>query len=237
MQALETIHVQSKYQLVFVQIQAAAKKLTKLVKSKEIIKKQKAFYKLRSINGKSSERTKVKEIMRTLKKSIKQIIGIRKTKEHILLIKFVLCWRSAVNRLKTLNKSKKRLSNTEEKYKKELAGKDRTIAVLQRTLEQRKSEVDSLKETESKLKLTLEKKEEEEKVLQETIDHFNTNNDIDNPNNNSLRIEISKLEKENKDLKERIEAAEENVGDFIKEVGEILDSREFASTLGNKNRI
>lgn len=219
MQALESTHVQFKYQLVLAKVQAAARRLAQLVRNKEVVKRQRALYRLRRV-GVSLKKGEVKRIVARLRKALKMVIAKRKCREEMALEKSLSRWRSAVARSKALGKVSKRLNNTEEKQKKELAGKDRTIAVLQRTLQQRKAEADSLRQSEGSLKQALE--------LISKAPRKDTN---------EVQTEVSRLEEENEELREKIEAAEENVEEFIKEVAAILDSKELASNSVCSSRV
>jgi len=232
----------AKYQLVFVKLRAAAQRIVQITRNYELLKKHKSFtiYRENVSKIKECEQNKAKTILDTIKSALKNMVRIRDSKRKIILSKYALKWKENVQRIRIYKEMNKKITQTEEKLKKELSAKEKSISALEQKLQQHVNEAVTLKENEKNLKQTIKEKEEKEKILKEMFEKVKRNKDTDDnkrmPKSVEERLQIlenhvSNLENENKELKERLESTDSNVGGFIQEISEILDSNDFISIL------
>ena len=85
------------------------------------------------------------------------------------------------------------------------------------------------KETEKNLKIKLKEEGYQEDNNSNRKQSIDKNMKTIEDQVQCLEANAERLENENRDLKDKLESAELNVGDFIQEVSEILDSHEFMS--------
>jgi len=212
------------YLLAFTKIQRAISIIVRITKKKETISKYKAFIQFKATIEKKLDKEQIENVIKELRMSIKRLMRIKLKHKRFLLDRFLCNWRDNAARLKLLTKSSKELSNVEAYYKKELNTKDKIIKGLEQKFKQQIVEVSELKETEKVLKQTLKEKEKQERSLKES-----TNTKLIQNKLQALEKYVMKLETENKNLKDQLELAEKNVGGFLKEVNEIINSSELLS--------
>eukprot|EP00826_Nyctotherus_ovalis_P063780 TRINITY_DN9354_c0_g12_i1.p1 TRINITY_DN9354_c0_g12~~TRINITY_DN9354_c0_g12_i1.p1 ORF type:complete len:294 (+),score=82.49 TRINITY_DN9354_c0_g12_i1:205-1086(+) len=221
---LEGINKMTKYQLVFIKMQTVLSKLCVLMRNKELIKLQKGFDKLRG-SAVRTEKAKAKNALTRLKNTLEAVTKIKERSTKGQLAQFVCRWRTAVARHRILEGVRRKHALLEEKQKKELISKNRTISALKQELQQHNSEVTALKEQQGTLKWRL--KEGRLQTKPKSPDAKSSEDSVQ-----LLEARLERLEAQNRDLRDRLESAEVNVEDFIQGVSEILDSHEFARSFG-----
>ena len=218
----------TKYQLVFVKIKCAISKLGQIARNKELVMMQKGFNKLKdNIDG--TVKIKAEYALKQVKNTLKSILKIKERFNNSLLSKFVCRWKNLITQQKLVKEINKKLDVTENNFKNDISAKERSITGLQQKLQKYNSEIMTYKETEKNLKIKLKEEGYQEDNNSNRKQSIDKNMKTIEDQVQCLEANAERLENENRDLKDKLESAEMNVGDFIQEVSEILDSHEFMS--------
>lgn len=216
------------YQLAFIKIQGAIKIMQRMANKQETLIKQKAITQLRNNADKTLKEEEVNSVIEELKEIIQMLIKIKFRHKNFILDKFLYRWRDNVIRSRLAGESTKEVVIAESRYKKELEKKDKIINGLEQKFRQQIAEVSTLKESEKRLKQTLKERERQE--LKESTNKRKVDTKLIENKLQELEEYVIELEAENRDLKEQLGSAEENVGGFLKEVNDIINSSQFFST-------
>lgn len=225
------------YKLAFAKVQVGALMLVKVVRKWESVEKLQGFARLRVNADQGAKKEQIGNMIGELKGAIKVLIKIKSRYGKFTLDKFLCRWRDSVTRSKLADEASRELSIMEGNYKNELDRRNKAINGLEQKFRQQIIEASALRESEKVLKQTLKDRERQEKLLKESANIKRANSRAVEEKLQALEEYVLQLESENKDLKEQLGAAEENVGGFLKEISDIINSSELASIyLGLRNR-
>jgi chromosome segregation ATPase len=235
---METLNMMAKYQMVYLKLESTVLSLARMCRTRHLVMVQRAFERLRS-HARTWPQTHAQQVQSTLqhmKAMLATIIGTFRTKQRLLLISAVGRWRRTAEGVRVQESREKAMAEVEERHKKAVGAKDQTIAGAEQKLRQCAKELAGLKDNEKALKLALKEKEDREKTLKENLENHKKRESEDKrlPKKTedkilSLEQQMKSLEGENRELRERLEATDENVGGFIQEMTDVLDSHEFLS--------
>ncbi len=228
----------AKYQLVLIKLQAAMSKLVRMAKAQDLCRLQRGFLKYRAnvTAVRSVQDSRARLLLDRMRSSIQGLASIYSRRLRSHLVRFTERWRFASAKARLLKELSRRAAASEEKHRKDLASRDHKIAALEQRAQQQVAEAAALKESEKTLRQTAKEKEERERALKETLDRARKREGEDRklPRSVEERVQaleahVATMETENKELRERLESTENNVGGFVQEVSELLDSHEFVS--------
>lgn len=239
---LETMNMMTKYQLVFIKLETAVAKMMRIRKMRNLMEKQKAFERYRRNTKfiKGFHGFKAKFILEKIKKAMDSISTIFNNKKHIQMAAFFNKWESTVSIAQNQKKYEGKIQSLQQSHEKIIKQHENSLAQIEQTVQHHIREISALKETEKSLKQVIKEKEDKEKYLLEALEKAKREDSRKQmPKNIEERLQglettVSSLEGENRELRERLEATEGNVGDFITEMTDLLDSQEFASILIEK---
>jgi len=237
---LETVSMMTKYQLVFIKMESSLIKVAHIVKNKESTHIAQAFHRILLHNKTTHELRKYKTqlIYHNVKDNTERMSrALANLYKGSLSRGFKAIYFTAETW-----KNERLLKNEKEKYAKTfseaLANKDKEIASYIKKIEELNGQVAASRSKETDFASKLKHKEKQLAALElEKVDILKSKKSM---SGDSTSISIKVLEErlrdlssENDDLKDKLCSAESNVGTFIREMSELLDSHELSLNIGS----
>jgi hypothetical protein len=236
---IETISMMTKYQLVFIKMEASLIKMAHTIRTRENFNLASTFA---TINSFSRAMKLIKQYKTTL------IYQGLKTKLETLIRALTKLKRKAVSKSFNQLLTKHKLYRMEKKFREEkdkvvatfhdtMNGKDKEIATLMKKVSEANNALFVTKTKESELSTKLKIKE---KIVHQLESERNDlvkqkrMSPIDGHEERHLEQKLRDIQLENEELRDKLSNTECNVGNFIKEMSDLLDTHELSTNVGSE---
>jgi len=237
---IETISMMTKYQLVFIKMESALIKVAHIIKNKDSVSLAQGFLRILQYSKTSSALRKYKTqlVYYNVKENTEKLVNsLGNLQKGALLKGFKAIWLNSKS-WKTFREFKDEKDKLVKTYNEALSSKDREIAMYVKKIEDLNNLTAASKSKENDFVSKLKQKEKHIAALElEKVNILNSKKSISGDSTaisiKVLEERVRDLQQENEDLKEKLSSAESNVGTFIKEMSELLDSHELSINIGS----
>ncbi len=231
----------TKYQLVFIKLAAAVRKLGQVRETRQLLAKRRAFDRYRECTTMLRQCVgyKAQALVGKMKAALQTLVSTCRGLHAVSLARSMRRWRQVCWTSTILSKHELNFKAAEDAAKLALARKDRTLAELEQKLQTTAAEIAHLKASKITLRQTLKDSESKEQALLESLQKSKQKQREDKTlprkSDNKLQAleqQLAALEQIRQKLRERLDSTENGVGLFVNEMNEMLDSHEFAGIEG-----